>query len=135
MENFMPELLLASVAFGGYVSIIKLLVFLAMFLGWLPLLGWIYNDAKTIDTTGPTWTIIVLSAGVVGVLAWLLIPIYIVGMLFFVIAVGATSLAYVKHRNSRVLDFDRVLTADHIKNLLVRKETREPQELHIHNGK
>ena len=43
---------------------------------------------------------------------------------FFVIAVGATSLAYVKHRNSRVLDFDRVLTADHIKNLLVSKEKK-----------
>jgi type II secretory ATPase GspE/PulE/Tfp pilus assembly ATPase PilB-like protein len=124
MENFMPELLLASAAFGGYVSIIKLLVFLVMFLGWLLLLGWIDNDAKAIDTTGSTWTIVVLSAGAAGILAWLLIPVYIVGMLFFMIAVGATSLAYVKHRNARVLDFDRVLTADHIKNMLVSKEKK-----------
>ena len=120
----MPELLLASVAFGGYVSIIKLIVFLAMFLGWLPLLGWVHNDAKAIDTNGSVWTIVVLSAGAVGILAWLVIPVFIVGMLFFMIAVGATSLAYVKHRNARVLDFDRVLTADHIKNLLVSKEKK-----------
>ncbi len=117
----MPELLLVSVAFGGYVSIIKLLVFL---LGWLPLVGWVRGDARTIDTNGSTWTIVVLSAGAAGILAWLLIPVFIVGMLFFMIAVGATSLAYVKHRNARVLDFDRVLTADHIKNLLVSNEKK-----------
>jgi len=40
------------------------------------------------------------------------------------IVVGATSLAYVKHRNSRVMDFDRVLTVEHIKSLLVSKEKK-----------
>jgi len=124
MENYMPELLLASVAFGGYISIIKLLIFLVMFLGWLPLLGWVHDDAKAIETSGPVWTVVVLSAGAAGILAWLVIPVFIVGMLFFMIAVGATSLAYVKHRNARVLDFDRVLTVDHFKNLLVSKEKK-----------
>jgi type II secretory ATPase GspE/PulE/Tfp pilus assembly ATPase PilB-like protein len=124
MENFMPELLLSSVAFGSYVSIIKLIVFLAMFLGWLPLIGWVHNDTKTTDTNSSTWTIIVLSAAAAGILAWLVIPIFIVGMLFYMIAVGATSLAYIKYRNARVLDFDRVLTVDHIKSLCVSKEKK-----------
>ncbi len=120
----MPELLSASVAFGGYISIIKILIFLAMFLGWLPLLGWVHEDAKALETKGPVWTVIVLSAGAIGALVWLVIPIFLVGMLFYLIAVGATSLAYVKHRNARVLDFDRVLTVDHIKNLLVSREKK-----------
>ena len=120
----MPELLSVSVVFGGYVSIIKLLVFLILFLGWLPLLGWIHEDSKTLETSGPVWTTVVLGAGAAGILAWLIIPVFIIGMMFFVIAVGATSLAYVKHRNARVLDFDRVLTADHIKDLLVSKEKK-----------
>ena len=120
----MPELLSASIAFGGYISIIKLIIFLAMFLGWLPLLGWIHEDAKALESRGPVWTVIVLSAGAAGILVWLVIPIYIVGMLFYLIATGATSLAYVKFRNARVLDFDRVLTVDHIKNLLVSKEKK-----------
>ena len=120
----MPELLSASAAFGGYVSIIKLLIFLALFLGWVPLLGWIHDDSKALDASGPVWTVIVLSAGAAGILIWMVIPIFIVGMLFYTIAVGATSLAYVKHRNARVLDFDRVLTVDHIKNLLVSKEKK-----------
>jgi type II secretory ATPase GspE/PulE/Tfp pilus assembly ATPase PilB-like protein len=120
----MPDLLLASVALGGYISIIKLVVFLVMFLGWLPLLEWIHEDAKTLETNGPVWTIIVLCAGAVGILAWLVIPIFFVGMLFFIFAVGGASLAFVKYRNARVLDFDRVLTVDHIKNLLVSKEKK-----------
>jgi type II secretory ATPase GspE/PulE/Tfp pilus assembly ATPase PilB-like protein len=124
MENFMPDLLAASVALGGYISIIKPIIFLILFLGWLPLIGWIHEDAKSLETKGPVWTVIILSAGTIGVLVWLVIPIYIVGLLFYLIAVGATSLAYVRFRNARVLDFDRVLTVDHIKNLLVSKEKK-----------
>jgi type II secretory ATPase GspE/PulE/Tfp pilus assembly ATPase PilB-like protein len=63
------------------------------------------------------WTAIVFAAGAAGVLAWLLIPIFIVGMLAYLIAVGATSLCYVMHRNAKVPDFNRVLTPEHIKGL------------------
>ena len=120
----MADVLAASVAFGGYISIIKLLGFIILFFGWLALVGWVYHDGKAIEVTEVTWTGIVLGAGIVGVGVWLLVPIYIVGMLFYLIAIGGTALAYVKHRNSRVLDFDRVLTVDHIKNLAVSKEKK-----------
>ncbi|MBN2181402.1 MAG: Flp pilus assembly complex ATPase component TadA [Sedimentisphaerales bacterium] len=120
----MPELVLASVAFGGYVSIIKLLVFLILFLGALPLLGWVHIDAEALETKSPVWTVVILCAVAAGILVWLLVPIFIIGMLFYMIAVGGTSIAYVKYRNARVLDFDRVLTVDHIKNLLVSKEKK-----------
>ncbi len=113
-----------SVAFGGYISIIKILLFLAMFMGWLPLLVWVHDDAKALETKGPFWTIIILSAGAIGILVWLVIPIFIIAMLFYVIAVGVTSLAYVKFRNARVLDFDRILTVDHIKSVLVSDEKK-----------
>jgi len=113
-----------SIAFGGYISIIKILIFLAMFLGWLPLLVWVHEDAKTLETKGPVWTVVVLGAGALGILVWLVMPIFIVAMLFYIIAIGVTSLAYVKFRNARVLDFDRVLTVDHIKNALVSKEKK-----------
>jgi type II secretory ATPase GspE/PulE/Tfp pilus assembly ATPase PilB-like protein len=123
MENSMP-VLSVSVAFGGYISIIKILIFLAMFIGWLPLLVWVHDDAKALETKGPVWTIIILSAGAIGILVWLVIPIFIIAMLFYVIAVGVTSLAYVKFRNARVLDFDRVLTVDHIKGIFVSDEKK-----------
>lgn len=120
----MPDLLLASVGYGGYISIIKFLVFLGFFFGWLPLLTWVYQDAKAIETKTVLWTGIVLGAGAAGTIIWLAIPVFIAGMLFYLMVVGATSLAYVKHRNSRVMDFDRVLTADHIKSLFVSKEKK-----------
>ncbi|MDT8301364.1 MAG: ATPase, T2SS/T4P/T4SS family, partial [Sedimentisphaerales bacterium] len=42
----------------------------------------------------------------------------------YLIAVGGSSLAYIKHRNSLALDFDKVLTVDHLKSLLESKEKK-----------
>jgi type II secretory ATPase GspE/PulE/Tfp pilus assembly ATPase PilB-like protein len=120
----MTDVLAASVAFGGYISIVKLIGFLIFFFAWLPLVGWVHEDAKHIETSGVTWTGVVLGAGAVGAIIWLFVPIYLVGLLFYLLAVGGSALAYVRHRNSRVLDFDRVLTVDHVKNLLVSKEKK-----------
>ncbi len=120
----MPDLLSASIGYGGYISIIKFFIFLVMFFGWLPLLTWVYQDAKALETKEVFWTSIVLGAGAAGAIIWLVVPVFIVGMLLYLITVGATSLAYVKHRNARVLDFDRILTVDHIKSLLVSKEKK-----------
>jgi len=120
----MLDLLFASIEYGGYISIIKLISYLILFFGWLPLVSWVHQDAKVVDTNDAFWTGIILGAGAAGALIWLLIPIFIVGMLFYMIAVGAVSLAYVKHRNARVLDFDKVLTIDHLKNLLVSHEKK-----------
>jgi type II secretory ATPase GspE/PulE/Tfp pilus assembly ATPase PilB-like protein len=120
----MPDLLSATAEYGGYISVIKLITYLIFFFAWLPLVGWVHQDTKTIDTNGAVWTGVVLGAGIAGAVLWLLIPIFIAGMLFYLIAVGGTSLAYVRHRNSKVLEFDRVLTVDHIKSLMVSKEKK-----------
>jgi len=124
MEHFMPDLLLAAVEYGGYISIIKLLSFLVLFFPWLPLVTWVHNDAKAVETNEVSWTGIVLGAGAAGLLIWQLIPIFIIGMFVYIMAVAATALAYVKHRNTRVMDYDRVLTAEHLKNLFVSKEKK-----------
>ncbi len=120
----MPDLLSATAEYGGYISVIKLITYLIFFFAWLPLVGWVHQDTKTIETKGAVWTGVVLGAGVAGAVLWLLIPVFIAGMLFYLIAVGGTSLAYVRHRNSKVLDFDRVLTVDHVKSLVVSKEKK-----------
>jgi len=111
-----------AVEYSGYISIVKFIVFLALFFLWLPLIGWVYQDAKTVGTNELSWTGIVFGTGAAAAIIWLLLPIFVIGMLLYLIAVAATSLAYVKHRNARVLDFDRVLTAEHIKSLLASKE-------------
>lgn len=120
----MLDQLLGAVEYGGYISILKLIGYLALFFAWLPLIGWVQHDAKVLEAKEGLWTGLVMGVGATAAIIWLVIPIYIGGMLFYMISVGSVALAYVKHRNGRVLDYDRVLTADHIKSLFVSKEKK-----------
>jgi len=124
MGYFMPDLLLTSIEYSSYISEIKFGIFLALFLLWLPLVGWVYRDALAVETKEVFWTALVFGAGAAAAIIWLLIPLFVIGILFYAVAVAATSLSYVRHRNARVLDFDRVLTAEHIKGLFVSKQKR-----------
>jgi len=97
---------------------------LALFFAWLPLIGWVHHDAKVLGTKDVLWTGLVLGAGAAAAIIWLIIPVYLGGLIFYLIATGGVALAYVKHRNGRVLDYDRVLTVDHVKSLMVSKEKK-----------
>jgi type II secretory ATPase GspE/PulE/Tfp pilus assembly ATPase PilB-like protein len=126
----MPDLLLSSAEYTGYISIIKFLVFLVLFFLWLPIVGWVYNDAKAVGTKEVLWTAVLLATGASAVIIFLFIPVFLIGALIYAIAVATASLIYVKHRNSRVMDYARVLTAEHIKSLFASKE----KELHELKG-
>jgi len=71
----MPELLLSSAEYTGYISIIKFLVFLLLFFLWLPIIGWVYNDAKAVGTKEVMWTAVILATGAVAVIIFLFIPV------------------------------------------------------------
>jgi type II secretory ATPase GspE/PulE/Tfp pilus assembly ATPase PilB-like protein len=114
----MPEILASSIEFGGYVSIVKLIIFLGLFFPLLPLLGWIYNDAAALEERDRLWTGIILGAAAAAIMMWIVVPFFIAGMLFYIIAVGASTLAYIKGRNAKVIESEKVLTAEHIKGLL-----------------
>jgi len=120
----MPELVLSSVVYGGYISIIKLVIFLALFFGWLWTVGWVHRDAELVDTNRSLWTGVALGSGAFATILWLLIPVFWVGLLLFLIAVGISSLSYVSHRNGRVMDHDRVLTVDFMKGLFANKQKK-----------
>jgi type II secretory ATPase GspE/PulE/Tfp pilus assembly ATPase PilB-like protein len=106
------------VEYGGYISPVKFVIFLVLFFLWLLLIGWVYRDALEVGTKEVFWTGVVVGTGAAATIIWLVVPVFIVGMLFYLVAVGATSVSYVMHRNARVPDFNRVLTAEHIKGLL-----------------
>lgn len=120
----MPDLLLTSVEYGGYISVIKFLIFLGLFLLALPLVSWVYRDAQTAGTREDIWTGIVFGTVALATIIWLVVPLFIVGVLFYLIAVGAASIIYVSHRNARVMDYDSILTAEHIKGLFVSGEKK-----------
>jgi type II secretory ATPase GspE/PulE/Tfp pilus assembly ATPase PilB-like protein len=119
----MPYFLFAAIEYSGYLSIIKLVIFLILFVGWLPIINWVYQDSKTIESKEGFWTGVVLGGGAAGAIIWLMTP-FIIGILVYVVAVAATSLAYVKYRNSRVLETDKVLNVEHIRSLFESKEKK-----------
>ncbi len=120
----MPETIIAAVTYGGYISAVKIIVHLGLFLLWIPLVTWVHNDAKMVDTNEAAWTATVLGTGAAALLIWQFIPIFLIGLALYVLAVGTAALAYVRHRNARVMDFDRVLTVEHIKSLLSRSDDK-----------
>jgi len=115
----MADVLGAAVSYGGYINLFKFLLVLAAFFGWLPLANWVYEDSQAVGTNKNLWTVTIVLVGAFGLLLWLLIPIYIIGLLIFLIAIGGEAIAYVIHRNALVADFEKVLTADHLRNLFV----------------
>jgi len=115
----MPILLSASAEYGGYIEPIKLIVFTVLFFAWLPLVKWVNTDARAVRTKATVWTAVVAATGAGAIVIWLLAPFFVIGLLLYLIAAGATAIAYIVHRNSRVADFERVLTPGHLRGIFV----------------
>ncbi len=114
----MPDIL-AAIVYGGYVSPIKFAIFLIFYFGWLFIINWVYKDAEAIGTKYTFWTGVVFGVWAAAGLVWLVIPIFAIGLAFYIIAAGAATASYVMHRNAMVPEFQRVLTADYIKDMLL----------------
>ena len=108
----MPNILAAAAGYGGYISPVKLIVLVVLFFGWMPLVNWVYRDTKAVKANTQSWTLIISSTGAAALLIWLLAPLFLIGLLIYIIAAGAAATAYVVHRNARVADFEKVLTSE-----------------------
>ncbi len=122
--HIIPSILSEVSGYGGYVSPIKLAVFAAMFLAWMPLVNWIHTDAQSVGTKVNFWTGFIAVSGAATILIWLFVPLFLVGLLLYLVAVGATLLAYTIHRNSRVAEFEKILTIRHIKSIFVNEDKK-----------
>ena len=119
----MPVIPIAALD-GQYISLVKLITFAVLVFAWIPLLVWVYRDAQAVKTKVVGWTSIVFATGAAGAVVWLLVPLFFVGILFYIIAVGATSMAYVIHRNGRVNERERILTVEHIKGIFTDEQKK-----------
>ena len=108
----MPSDLIAAVEYGGYISLWKLLLFALAVFGWAPLVHWVFTDSQAVRTNAFTWTLAVVVGGAVALFLWLLIPVFFVGLLLYLIVLGGTAMAYITHRNSRVADFEKILSVE-----------------------
>jgi type II secretory ATPase GspE/PulE/Tfp pilus assembly ATPase PilB-like protein len=116
------QILAASTGPTLYIDPIKIAVAVALFFGWAWAVQWIDRDTDVVKTQRERWNLIVLSGSFVAFLVFFLPPwsggMFYVGLAFWLLIVGATMLAYVFHRNSRVVPDARILTVGHLKRLL-----------------
>lgn len=109
-------------AWGGYVSLVKIGVVVVLLFGWAAACQWVDRDTDAVKTKREQWNVIVLSGSLVGFLVLLAPPwrgvLFLVGVALWLLIAGGALLAYVIHRNGRVVVGARVLTGDHVKRLL-----------------
>lgn len=109
---------------GGFINPAKLAAVLVLFFVWLLFGQWIDRDARFVKVNREQWNLLVMSGGLVGLGAWLALPLegslFVVGLLLYLfIAMGAVA-AYIIYRNRLVATEARVFTPRHIGLLLER---------------
>ena len=112
---------------GDYFSLPKIILMLALIAPWLYVAPWVHKDVKLVKAPRAAWCTAVVGGGGVGVLVWMLVPVYFVGLLLYLVLAGTILASYVVYRNSKVEQKAKVLTGSHIASLFGREDTEEEQ--------
>jgi general secretion pathway protein E len=103
---------------GFYFSIPKIIGVLIVYMIWLPTCKWVDEDAYELHIPTKLWNPLLLGCGLLGlVLVWTL-PWFAASFVLLIILYLTASLSYVSVRNRRVPEPERVLTPNHIKELM-----------------
>lgn len=108
----MVAMIAQAVLGGGYFSPLKIGAMLILVLPWLYMAPWVHRDSKHISAPSGVWAGGYLGAGAAAVLFWMLVPVYILGLLVYIVVVAATLGSYIVYRNGRVEEGDKIGTAD-----------------------
>ena len=126
----MAEIVAAIPQEGGFFSTPKIVLMLVLIVPWLLALPRVSKDCQRLGISLATWNGIVMGCGMLGILLWLVIPIFIGGLMAFLGLAIIPLVAYVFHRNAKVPPERRILTAEHI-NSLFGKKRRSFQEVKV----
>ena len=116
------DLLAAVPVPGQYFSLAKIVLSLVAFGILARAMTWTDADLAKLHGPRTLWNTLVFLAGLLAVVVLLFVPNVLVALLLFV-AISATGLgSYILWRNSVVAETDRVLTAAHLKKVLIDTE-------------
>ncbi len=123
-------LLALSVDSGPYVSVVKVAVVVVMLLLWAFAAQWVDRDTNVVKTRREQWNMVVLAGACVATFVLFMVPMwhgsmFAVGITAWVSLAGGAMLAYVVHRNSRMVASAKVLTIGHVKRVLSRGDGRK----------
>ncbi|HVP10409.1 MAG TPA: ATPase, T2SS/T4P/T4SS family [Phycisphaerae bacterium] len=102
---------------GDYFSIIKIILFLAAIILWSYATAWVQTASRKVKIHDKKWVYLTFGAGTLGVLAWLLVPWFWIGLAVFAALFGAASVGYSTVYNKRVPPAQAILTMAHLKRL------------------
>jgi len=119
----MVECIAASPA--SYISVLKVVVMVVLLVPWLYAAPFVYKDAIRVRISKVTWSVVVLAAGAVGVLVWLLAPVYIVGLLVYVVLTAASLLVYAVFRDGKVDAEDKLLSGKFFQTIFSRSHVED----------
>jgi type II secretory ATPase GspE/PulE/Tfp pilus assembly ATPase PilB-like protein len=108
----------------GYLPLVKALVLVVLLAPWLHVAPWVHRDASRLTSSPGVWNGVVLGAGAVGVVVWLVMPYYVIGALVYVVLAAGGLGAYVAYRDSHVDEEHKVLSTAHLLSAL-KRERRE----------
>jgi len=117
LDSIPGSLLAALPEQGGYFDIAKIIPFLLAALLWAYTASWTEADIKKHRLPKGIWTWLILGSGIFSLAVWLLVPVYIVGIILYVIAFCAAFVSYAVFRNRRVPPSQTVLTPAHLRRL------------------
>ena len=116
----MTVILAGLPSMGGYVSLVKIVFMLVMIAPWLMTLPWIHRDVARVRGSQPRWTLTVLGGGTLGVLAWVFLPSYFIGMAVYLVLVAAVLGGYVVWRDARVGPGDKMISVLKARGIVLR---------------
>ncbi len=124
---------LAQSEAGGYFSYVKLGAVAVLVIAWAFACQWVDLDAILVKTKREQWNLIVLSGGLAGWFVLFFVPwpgnLFFLGLAFFLLLAGGGLLAYVFHRNGRVVKQARVLTWAHVLRLAARAKGEKKEKV------
>ncbi|MBO7726443.1 MAG: Flp pilus assembly complex ATPase component TadA [Thermoguttaceae bacterium] len=106
---------------GHFFSAAKLVLLMLVFWIWVATTTWVNNDAqRLVDLHRVEWNTAQVAPFPIAFLLILFIPVFWIGYPVLVLSWFIPLCTYIVHRNSGVLDADKVMTPDHLVFLLKR---------------
>ncbi|MDP6545173.1 MAG: ATPase, T2SS/T4P/T4SS family [Phycisphaerae bacterium] len=106
----MTVILAALPPAGGYVSLVKVVFMLVLIIPWLMIVPWVYQDVARVRGSQGQWSMTIIFTGLIGVLVWLFLPMYLIGLsVYLVLFVGVVT-GYVFWRDARVGPGDKLIS-------------------------
>ncbi len=118
---------------GEFLNLYKIGLVFLFFVGWVFAIQWIDRDADHVKTRRERWNLIAISGGLGGFAVLMLIPwagnTYFLGLGFWLLLAGGSQMAYILHRNGRVVPERQLLTPGHARRLFAREKKADTEKL------